>query len=272
VLSRPWCLRGPPQDAHCRAPLTSAPLNPPPPAHPQRVLPRCFTEVMLRIANPVREMAPGMFKTGPKGARRARGGGVRAAAARGRGGAGRGVEERQGGWGPGRGRVPRGASATRLCAAARPRTRLPLPPPAPPNPGAAAFKEFQDQMRFLLKKIREDGEPAADNYDIGAQVGACGVESVAAAARAASVTASAPVAAPGPSNSLLDPTLPDPIRLFPGQPARCTPPKTRCGAYCRSTPTSLRTACCRRSACCSWRASRRRVRRRHGGRGLESGG
>jgi hypothetical protein len=40
-------------------------------------------------------------------------------------------------------------------------------------PGAAAFKEFQDQMRFLLRKIQKDGEPAADNFDIGAQVG-CG--------------------------------------------------------------------------------------------------
>jgi hypothetical protein len=37
--------------------------------------------------------------------------------------------------------------------------------------GAAAFKEFQDQMRFLLNKIRQDGRPAEDDSDIGAQVG-----------------------------------------------------------------------------------------------------
>jgi cytochrome P450 len=36
--------------------------------HLLRVLPRCFTEIMLRIANPLRAVAPGAFKTGPKGA------------------------------------------------------------------------------------------------------------------------------------------------------------------------------------------------------------
>jgi hypothetical protein len=35
--------------------------------HLLRVLPRCFTEVMLRVANPIRPLAPGMFKNGPKG-------------------------------------------------------------------------------------------------------------------------------------------------------------------------------------------------------------
>jgi cytochrome P450 len=74
----------------------------PPYDHLLRVLPRCFTEVMLRIANPVREAFPAWFKTGPK--------------------------------------------------------------------GIAAFEEFHRQMRFLLNKIRTDGEPAEDNYDIGAQV------------------------------------------------------------------------------------------------------
>jgi hypothetical protein len=39
----------------------------PPYDHLLRVLPRCFTEVMLRVANPLRPMFPGMFKTGPKG-------------------------------------------------------------------------------------------------------------------------------------------------------------------------------------------------------------
>ena len=38
-------------------------------------------------------------------------------------------------------------------------------------PGAAAFVEFQGQMRLLLDKIRRDGEPPEDNMDIGAQVG-----------------------------------------------------------------------------------------------------
>jgi hypothetical protein len=37
-------------------------------------------------------------------------------------------------------------------------------------PGAVAFKVFQDQMRFLLNKVRQDGQPADDNMDIGAQV------------------------------------------------------------------------------------------------------
>ncbi|KAI8464092.1 MAG: cytochrome P450 [Monoraphidium minutum] len=74
----------------------------PPYDHLLRVLPRCFTEVMLRIANPLRPIVPSLFKTGPK--------------------------------------------------------------------GAVAFKEFHDQMRFLLNKIRADGEPAEDNMDIGAQV------------------------------------------------------------------------------------------------------
>eukprot|EP00882_Tetradesmus_deserticola_P015170 GHRQ01016154.1.p1 GENE.GHRQ01016154.1~~GHRQ01016154.1.p1 ORF type:complete len:527 (+),score=223.12 GHRQ01016154.1:158-1738(+) len=36
--------------------------------HLIRVLPRCFTEVMLRIANPLREVFPGQHKNGPKGA------------------------------------------------------------------------------------------------------------------------------------------------------------------------------------------------------------
>uniref|UniRef100_A0A383W692 Cytochrome P450 n=1 Tax=Tetradesmus obliquus TaxID=3088 RepID=A0A383W692_TETOB len=36
--------------------------------HLIRVLPRCFTEVMLRIANPLREMFPGQHRNGPKGA------------------------------------------------------------------------------------------------------------------------------------------------------------------------------------------------------------
>ncbi|KAF6266201.1 cytochrome P450 [Scenedesmus sp. NREL 46B-D3] len=35
--------------------------------HLIRVLPRCFTEVMLRIANPIRPLFPTMFKYGPKG-------------------------------------------------------------------------------------------------------------------------------------------------------------------------------------------------------------
>ena len=49
------------------APLPLPPLTPP--KKQQRVLPRCFTEVMLRIANPVRQLAPRMFKGGAKGAR-----------------------------------------------------------------------------------------------------------------------------------------------------------------------------------------------------------
>ena len=36
--------------------------------HLIRVLPRCFTEVMLRIANPLREAFPRFHKNGPKGA------------------------------------------------------------------------------------------------------------------------------------------------------------------------------------------------------------
>jgi len=39
----------------------------PPTDHLLRVLPRCFTEVMLRVANPVRQMVPSMFKHGSKG-------------------------------------------------------------------------------------------------------------------------------------------------------------------------------------------------------------
>lgn len=74
----------------------------PPYDHLLRVLPRCFTEVMLRLANPLREVFPSAFNGGPK--------------------------------------------------------------------GAAAFKEFQNQMRFLLNKIREEGEPEETNYDIGAQI------------------------------------------------------------------------------------------------------
>jgi hypothetical protein len=36
--------------------------------HLLRVLPRCFTEVMLRVANPFRPFFPSYFKNGPKGA------------------------------------------------------------------------------------------------------------------------------------------------------------------------------------------------------------
>lgn len=35
--------------------------------HLIRVLPRCFTEVMLRIANPLRDLLPGLHHNGPKG-------------------------------------------------------------------------------------------------------------------------------------------------------------------------------------------------------------
>jgi hypothetical protein len=35
--------------------------------HLIRVLPRCFTEVMMRIANPLRELFPGFHKYGAKG-------------------------------------------------------------------------------------------------------------------------------------------------------------------------------------------------------------
>lgn len=35
--------------------------------HLLRVLPRCFTEVMRRIANPLRAWAPRAFKNGPRG-------------------------------------------------------------------------------------------------------------------------------------------------------------------------------------------------------------
>jgi hypothetical protein len=54
-----------------------------------------------------------------------------------------------------------------------PRLLTPRPRFAPPpgiHAGAAAFKNFQDQMRFLLNKVQKDGEPAPDNFDIGAQV------------------------------------------------------------------------------------------------------
>jgi hypothetical protein len=37
--------------------------------HLIRVLPRCFTEVMLRVANPLRPIFPNWFKGGDKGAR-----------------------------------------------------------------------------------------------------------------------------------------------------------------------------------------------------------
>ncbi|KAI8477013.1 MAG: cytochrome P450 [Monoraphidium minutum] len=37
--------------------------------HLLRVLPRCFTEVMLRVANPLRQLAPGYFKGGDKGSK-----------------------------------------------------------------------------------------------------------------------------------------------------------------------------------------------------------
>ncbi|KAF8057861.1 CYP97C1 [Scenedesmus sp. PABB004] len=39
----------------------------PPYDHLLRVLPRCFTEVMLRVANPLRPLFPAWFKYGPKG-------------------------------------------------------------------------------------------------------------------------------------------------------------------------------------------------------------
>lgn len=39
----------------------------PPRDHLLRVLPRCFTEVMLRLANPFRALAPRLYKTGAKG-------------------------------------------------------------------------------------------------------------------------------------------------------------------------------------------------------------
>ncbi len=41
--------------------------EPAPPGHLLRVLPRCFTEVMLRLVNPFRPLAPGLFHYGAKG-------------------------------------------------------------------------------------------------------------------------------------------------------------------------------------------------------------
>lgn len=40
----------------------------PPADHLIRVLPRCFTEVMLRVANPFRGLTPAAYKNGVKGA------------------------------------------------------------------------------------------------------------------------------------------------------------------------------------------------------------
>ncbi|KIY98801.1 Cytochrome P450 3A28 [Monoraphidium neglectum] len=45
------------------------PRNPRNHSHQQRVLPRCFTEVMLRIANPARQLAPSLFVNGEKGSK-----------------------------------------------------------------------------------------------------------------------------------------------------------------------------------------------------------
>ena len=75
--------------------------------------------------------------------------------------------------------APRAPALRRRCNHRSPTEALHAPENlhAPPNPkprtpsGAAAFKEFQDQMRFLLDKIRRDGEPPESNMDIGAQVG-----------------------------------------------------------------------------------------------------
>ena len=53
-----------PPNAH---PPTLSPFVPPPCLLPQRVLPRCFTEVMLRVINPLRPKFPSWFNNGPKG-------------------------------------------------------------------------------------------------------------------------------------------------------------------------------------------------------------
>ena len=78
----PPCFHAPPPAATARAAALLRSRAPPsarastlPPcfhAHPsipppQRVLPRCFTEVMLRLVNPARAVLPGLFKSGPKG-------------------------------------------------------------------------------------------------------------------------------------------------------------------------------------------------------------
>jgi hypothetical protein len=130
--------------------------------HLLRVLPRCFTEVMLRVINPIRPIFPSWFKTGPKGEPA---GSPRPCA----GSPGTALSAR----------VPAPGCVPGQRPAAQPPPPCPLlssPNPARPchanfpPPGAAAFKEFQDQMRFLLNKVQKDGEPAADNFDIGAQV------------------------------------------------------------------------------------------------------
>lgn len=83
----------------------SVKLDKPPAGHLLRVLPRCFTEVMLRVANPLRHLTPGLVRGGRKGQR--------------------------------------------------------------------SFKEFQQEMRVLLKEMVDRGPPAEDDLDIAAQLYRC---------------------------------------------------------------------------------------------------
>ena len=141
----------------------SVKLDHPPRDHLLRVLPRCFTEVMLRVANPLRPAFPHWFKSGDKGARAAC---VLLCA----------------------------GLVLRFCWTRRPHlhalpvcnTQPPLlcstsqpyfPPPSNPptikhttHTGLASFASFQAEMRVLLDEMKARGPPAADDHDIASQL------------------------------------------------------------------------------------------------------
>lgn len=141
--------------------------------HLLRVLPRCFTEVMLRIANPLRPIFPTWFKGGDKV--RARIDATRPVAA---------------GCAANRMRVSHCGEPTKpppLSECALPATsraadmtlharHAPISPPdrtalvcCLPQ-GAKAFAMFQAEMRTLLNEMKQRGEPEPEDQDIAAQL------------------------------------------------------------------------------------------------------
>ncbi len=131
--------------------------------HLLRVLPRCFTEVMLRVANPVRQALPSLFKNGDKGESKESSGRLGAV------------------------RVRLVLWRQTLCGFLQ-QARLVLPTPLSPprsppiqppnprprnnqtNPGSKAYDMFQAEMRILLQEMKERGPPPAGDQDIASQL------------------------------------------------------------------------------------------------------
>ena len=136
--------------------------------HLIRVLPRCFTEVMLRVANPLRPIFPTWFKGGDKV--RTRADATRPTA----------VHWLRGSQVATTHQAPPSLVLAGVGAQVQAAFHVTLPAPTNDWPrscvlrclsqGAKAFAMFQDEMRTLLNEMKARGEPEPEDQDIAAQL------------------------------------------------------------------------------------------------------